>query len=316
MIRWGTVTTTNSPLPRILEFAAWHLELGAHRLYIYLDAPDPEAAQVLGAHPKIRVFTTDADWWAKRGKRPEKHQARQGRNARHANNRRPETDWLAHIDVDEFLLPRRPIAEQLAELPDTCLCARVRPVEALAPMPGGGTPETLFKAFHLDQRDRQRAAEACFPTWGRHLSGGFLSHVAGKLFFRPGTEGLDIRIHNVTLGEQTNPGERRLPDTELGHFHAADWDHFLSAYRFRLAQGSYRAELKPQARGEGAVSLHDLFALIEEAGGEAALRAFYDEVCTASPDLTRRLAEHGLLRRWTLDLPALRARHFGGPPER
>lgn len=313
MIRWGTVTTTNAPLPRILEFAAWHLEQGAQRLYIYLDEADPAAEEVLSAHPKIRAFTTDAAWWAKRGRRPEKHQARQARNARHANNRKPEVDWLAHIDVDEFLLPARPLADQLAELPPDCLCARVRPVEALASAPDQA--ETLFKAFPLDQSARQRAAEACFPTWGRHLSGGFLSHVAGKLFFRPGTEGLDIRIHNVTLGERMNPGERPLPETELGHFHAADWTHFLAAYRFRLTRGSYRADLKPQARGEGAVNLNTLFAMIEEDGGETALRAFYKEVCTATPDLVQRLSDHGLLRRRTMTLPALRARHFPAAPE-
>ena len=34
MIRWGTVTTTNAPLPEILDFAAWHLELGAHRVHL------------------------------------------------------------------------------------------------------------------------------------------------------------------------------------------------------------------------------------------------------------------------------------------
>nr|WP_240989198.1 glycosyltransferase family 2 protein [Salipiger mangrovisoli] len=300
-------------MTRILDFAAWHLEQGAHRLYIYLDAPDPEAEAVLNAHPKIRVFCTDAAWWAKRGKRPDKHQARQARNARHANSRKPETDWLAHIDIDEFLLPCRPLAEQLAELPTECLCARVRPVEALAPLPGTEAEEMLFKAFHLEQQARQRAAEACFPTWGRHLSGGFLSHVAGKLFFRTGTEGLDIRIHNVTLGAQMNPGERALADTELGHFHTGDWAHFLAAYRFRLAKGSYRAELKPQVRGEDAVSLHDLFCLIEEAGGEAALRAFFDEVCTATSELIGRLSQQGLLRRRHMPLPALRARHF--PPD-
>ncbi|MCA0994298.1 glycosyltransferase family 2 protein [Alloyangia pacifica] len=315
MIRWGTVTTTNAALPRILEFAAWHLEQGAHRLYIYLDAPDPQAEAVLSSHPKLRVFTTDDAWWQKRGNRPDMHQVRQCRNARHANNRKPETDWLAHVDVDEFLLPARPLADQLAALPADCLCARVRPIEALSPAPGVESAETLFKAFHLEQKARQSAAEACFPTWGRHLSGGFLSHVAGKLFFRSGTEGLEIRIHNVLLGDQMNPGERHLPETELGHFHAADWTHFLGAYRFRLARGSYRAELRPQVRGTEAVSLHQLFAMIEEAGGEEALRAFYDEVCTAKPELTARLDRHGLLRRCRMDLPALRAKHFPGAPQ-
>ncbi|MDO6585000.1 glycosyltransferase family 2 protein [Salipiger sp. 1_MG-2023] len=305
-VTWGTVTTTNAPLPRILDFAAWHLELGARRVYLYLDEDMPEAQAVLSAHPKLRVFRTDEAWWAKRGRRPVKHQARQGANARHANNRKPEVDWLAHIDTDEFLLPARPLAEQLAALPPDCLCARVRPIEALV----SDGPETLFKACPQDQRARQEAAQACFPTWGAHLSGGFLSHVAGKLLFRAGTPGLQIRIHNVTLGDVDNPGMVRLADTELGHFHAGDWAHFLSLYRFRLAQGSYRSELKPQARTQGALSLHDLFALIEQSGGEDALRRFHTEVCTARPELLTRLDGLGLLRRHRMGLSQLRARHF------
>lgn len=312
MTRWGTVTTVKAPLRTVLDFAAWHLEQGAHRLYIYLDDPTPETEAALAAHPKIRVFTTDDAWWAKRNGRPEKHQARQAANARHANNRKPEVDWLAHIDVDEFMLCESPIADHLAALPADTLCARVRPVEALAPGSGTAPGETAFKAFPLDQQARQKAAEACFPTWGRHLSGGFLSHVAGKLFFRAGTPGLQIRIHNVTLDGIQNPGQAELPGIELGHFHAADWDHFIAAYRFRLARGSYRAELKPQARTEGAVNLHDLFRSIEETGGEPGLRAFFAEVCTADRELCTRLEAHGLLRRRRMDLAALRTRHFPG----
>lgn len=310
MTLWGTVTTVKAPLEAILNFAAWHLEMGAHRLYIYLDEDAPRTLEILKAHPKIRAIHTGSAYWAKRNGRPYKHQARQGINARHAGNRRAEVDWLAHIDVDEFLLSDRPVADQLSELPEDALCARIRPVEALAPGTGTAEGETAFKAFHLDQQARQRAAEACFPTWGRHLSGGFLSHVAGKLFFRAGTEGLQIRIHNVILNGTQNPGQVDLPGIELGHFHADSWDHFIAAYRFRLDRGSYRAELKPQVRRGDAVNLHDLFRSIEAEGGEPALRAFFGQVCTASPGLCQRLDTHGLLRRRRMDLDTLRTRHF------
>ncbi|MBP0481971.1 glycosyltransferase family 2 protein [Sagittula salina] len=306
---WGTVTTVKAPLEAIQRFAAWHLEQGAHRVYIYLDEDVPETLNALKTHPKIRVMHTDADYWAKRKGRPEKHQVRQSMNARHCNNRKPEVDWLAHIDVDEFLIPDRPIANQLSAMPAEALCARVRPMEALAPMPGDAGP-TAFKAFHRDQKARQDAAEACFPTWGPHLSGGFLSHVAGKLFFRTGLKGLQIKIHNVILNEVKNPGQADLPGIALGHFHANDWPHFLSSYRFRLERGSYRADLKPQVRRAGALSLHDLFCVIEADGGETALRAFFDEVCLATPTLCERLNRHGLLRRHDLDLDRLRAGHF------
>ncbi|WP_323770141.1 glycosyltransferase family 2 protein [Antarctobacter sp.] len=310
MTRWGTVTTVKAPLEAIQTFVAWHLEQGAHRIYLYLDEDAPQTFAALKAHPKIRVTQTDAAYWAKRNGRPDKHQARQAANARHANNRKPEVGWLAHIDVDEFLLSGRSISDQLAALPADALCVRVRPVEALAPGSGTAEGETAFKAFHLDQAARQHAAQACFPTWGRHLSGGFLSHVAGKLFFRAGTKGLQIRIHNVILNDVQNPGQVALPDIELGHFHADSWDHFLTSYRFRLARGSYRAELKPQVRAKDAVTLHDLFQGIEEAGGEPALRRFYDEVCVADRALCDRLEAHGLLRRHRLKLAELRDCHF------
>ncbi|WGW02582.1 glycosyltransferase family 2 protein [Tropicibacter oceani] len=307
---WGIVSTIKAPLPAILDFAAWHLELGAQRLYLYLDDPAPDTQAVLAAHPKIRVQHTDAAWWAKRNGRPDKHQVRQCKNARHANNRKPEVDWLAHIDVDEFLLPQTPLGAQLAALAPDTLCARVRPVEALAAGSGTAEGETAFKAFHLDQKQRQQAAQACFPTWGRHLSGGFLSHVAGKLFFRTGLGGLDIKIHNVTLDGVQNPGQVELTGVELGHFHSSSWDHFIAGYRFRLERGSYRAELKPQVRQGDALNLHDLFRTIEAEAGEDGLRAFFDEVCTASAPLCDRLERHGLLRRHRMDLAALRARHF------
>lgn len=307
MTLWGTVTTTNAPLRDVLDFSAWHLELGAHRVYLYLDHDDPGACAALD-HPKLRIVHTDAAWWAKRHGRPDKHQARQSANARHANNRKPEVDWLTHIDTDEFLLPASPVAEQLGRLPADALCARIRPVEALAQSDASPPGETLFKAFHLDPKARQEAAQDCFPTFGAHLSGGFLSHVAGKLFFRP-TKGLQIKIHNVILNGEQNPGQQDLPGIELGHFHAADWDHFLRAYRFRLDRGSYRAELKSQVRQPGALNLHDLFAMIEE---EDALRAFFDEVCMANRPLVDRLHAHGLLRRHQMPFDLLRRKHFPG----
>ncbi|MCE0504253.1 glycosyltransferase family 2 protein [Roseivivax sp. GX 12232] len=312
MTRWGLVTTLKAPLPRALEFAAWHLELGAARLHLYLDDGDPEAARALSAHPRIRVTETGPDYWQSKGGRPERHQNRQCRNARHANNRAGDLDWLAHVDVDEFLLPGGPegsVAETLAALPHSALCARMRPVEALAPTGAPGTTR-LFKDFHLDQARRQAAAERVFGPWARHLSGGFLSHVAGKLFFRAGTKGLQIRIHNVILEGQQNPGEVPLPSLRLGHFHAASWAEFEAAYAFRRDAGSYRAELNPQARGRDALNLHALFARIEGEGGRPALRRFYEEVATASPELTSRLAAEGLLLSREMDLKALVARHF------
>ena len=49
-----------------------------------------------------------------------------------------------------------------------------------------------------------------------------------------------------------------------------------------------------------------------DSGGEAALKRFHDEVCTATPRLIGALARNGLLRERRMDFAVLRARHFPG----
>ena len=39
MPTWGLAATIKAPVAETLHFAAYHIEAGAHRLYIYLD-PD------------------------------------------------------------------------------------------------------------------------------------------------------------------------------------------------------------------------------------------------------------------------------------
>jgi len=310
--RWGLVATVKAPARAVLDFAAWHLELGAHRLYIHLDAPDPALLARLKAHPRIRATLTGPGYWQKTtGQRPAKHQARQTVNATRVLARTPEVDWLGHIDVDEFLLPDASVAAALAALPEAVLTARMRPAEALAPAPGLAPPDRALKRVTVDRPTRRAQTERLFPAYARGLDGGFLSHVAGKLFVRTTLAGAEFRIHNVFRGPDRNPGHAELPAITLCHMHAADADDWLARYRFRHARGSYRSELKPPRPAEdGGMSLHAMLAAIEAEAGEAGLRAFFDEVCTARPALLDALAAEGLLHRARIDLDAARARHF------
>lgn len=311
MTRWGIVATVKAPERAVLDFAAWHLELGAHRLYIHLDAPDPALQARLKAHPRIRVTQTGAGYWAQHGRRPQKHQVRQTVNATRVLARAPEVDWLAHIDVDEFLLPDHDVADHLAALPADILTARLRPVETLAPAGDIAPPDWALKAMSLDRPTRRAQTERLFPTYARGLDGGFLSHVAGKLFARTTLAGAEFRIHNLLQDGTRNPGHAELPGIALCHMHAPDAETWLAHYRFRHASGSYRAELKPPRPPEdGGMSLHEMLAAIEAEAGEPGLRAFFDEVCTARPALLEALAAEGLLRRVTIDLDAARARQF------
>lgn len=303
-MHWGLVATVKAPVTDVLNFVAHHVELGAHRVYIYLDAPDDTAFAPLKAHPKVRVTRCDDNYWSQHKRRPKKHQVRQSANASHAY-RRSELDWLAHIDVDEFLWTPTPVADRLADLPETALCARLYPAEALA---GDGT---AFKTVPRPRERRQAITERLYPTFGRFLNGGFLSHVEGKLFLRTGLADIQFRIHNVFQDELKNPGEVPLDDIILCHLHAKSWEDFIAAYRFRLERGSYRADLAPmRPLLEGGMTLHHLLRTIEADRGEAGLRAFYDELCADTPDHRRRLRAEGLLHLCDLDLDRSRARQF------
>ena len=313
MTKWGLTATIKAPATEIFNFAAYHLDQGAHRLYLYLDEPNPQAYPTLKAHPKIRVTTCDDAYWNRVGrKRPAKHQSRQTFNATRTYARKAEVDWLIHIDVDEFLWPDIPgqsIADILGALPAKTLCARARPIESLADPVSGAI--TAFKGFIPSAGDRARVVSQIYPQFGRFTKGGFLSHLAGKLFVRTGLSPLTVKIHNVFHDTQMNPGETELAQIALCHCHATSWDQWIATYRFRLEQGSYRAELAPsEPRDQGGMSLHEVLTIIESDAGEAGLRAFYDEFCADTPDLRARLNAEGLLRLCDLQLDAKKRKHF------
>ncbi len=304
--RWGIVATILAPAEELLTFAAYHLEAGAHRVHIYLDAPNPPAFKALKNHPKCRVTTCDDCWWDKRKGRPDKHQVRQAMNASHAYNRKAEVDWLIHIDVDEFLVAERPVSDILSALPASIRAARARPMEALA------GDNTAFKGFIPGGPDRARLNQMIYPTFGDYLKGGFLSHLAGKVFLRTGQENVKLRIHSgFQNGEEIKSIDLPQDDIALAHCHAKTWEDWLAHYRFRLERGSYRSELAPnRPREKGGLSIHELFRQIEDHDGETGLRAFFDEVCADSADLRARLEAHGLLRKANLGLRNPLSTHF------
>lgn len=305
MSTWGLSATIRAPAPDILRFAAYHLEKGAHRLYIYLDDENPQAYKALKAHPKIRVVTSDDAYWKKlKIQRPDRHQVRQTYNATHTYNRKAEVDWLIHMDVDEFLVAQAPISGALGALPPTQTSARVRPMELL------GGSDNAFKAF-IPSGGRHALVNDIYPTFGMHIRGGFLSHLAGKLFVRTGLPDISVRIHNAFQEDVILPDAAELTQIDLAHCHATSWEAWRTAFNYRLEKGSYRAELKAATATEkGGMTLHDLFKMIEADSGETGLRQFYDEVIGDSPDMRARLYAHGLLRLVNLDLNAVAQKHF------
>lgn len=313
MSSWGVVSTIKASSEDILNFVAHHLELGAKHLWIYLDDDAPEAMTELKAHPLVSATRTRKKYWLEGlGKRPPMHQHRQTFNAEHAYARSGnEIEWLAHIDVDEFLFSNNEINSILDTLPDTCVVGRVRPCEALAKPSGTEFQSDIhhFKAFVPNWKHKRDVVADIYPNFGEHLKGGFVSHVAGKMFIRTGVPNLQIRIHNVFQGEDGNPGQVELTDVELLHFHTTSWKHWNDVFSFRHRKGSYRADLgSARPLEQGGMTMHQLLDMLaQERGG---LDTFYREVCLDTPALRDKLEQHEMLRTHRLRFDETRRKHF------
>jgi hypothetical protein len=304
---WGIVSTTRAPLADILRFAAYHLDLGVDRLVIFLDEPNRRAVRILREHPRIGVrVCNDAYWQRRKRARPEKHQVRQSFNA-NLIYRQTDLDWLAHIDVDEFLWSDTPIPDLLSAVPRHIPAVRVRPIEALT------GDDDLYKAFIPAGSRRDELVEEIYPVYGGFVLGGFLGHVQGKLFVRTGLPNLRDRIHNLYQNGTFLPCKTELTGVDLCHRHAPDWDHWLAHYRFRLARGSYQpGGTLNVARERGGLNKHELLSWIEEDQGIEGLRAFFNEIGGADPNVRKRLHEHGMIRHRPLELEEKVAKHFPG----
>ncbi|WP_299587296.1 glycosyltransferase family 2 protein [uncultured Tateyamaria sp.] len=294
-LRWGIVSTVKAPLRKVAEFIAHHLDLGAHRIHIHLDVPDPALAERL-AHPKVR-FTQcdDAYWQGKPNRARETHQMRQAFNATRVY-RIIALDWLAHIDVDELLLPPAPMTELLAAVDPQASHVSVDPREML---------DDWGATRHFKRPVGGATKRSVYPTFGEHVPGGFISTLSPKVIARRGLDDIRFGIHALRLRGKIVRSGTTIPGLDLGHAHAPDFETFQRHLAYRLTKGSYhdrRGHLNPLG--------HLIRALMDDPDPDA-LRRFHAEMCGATPERLDLMAAHGMLVSARLDLDAKVARFFG-----
>ena len=294
-LRWGIVSTVKAPLHRVAQFIAFHLDLGAHRVHIHLDVPDQALADRL-SHPKVRFIQCDDAYWdGKPNRARSTHQMRQVYNATRVY-RMTQLDWLAHIDVDEFILSPKPMPELLARVDVDASHVALKPVEM---MDSTGDPHHFKRSASSSQRGQ------IYPTFGDHVPGGFIGTRSPKIIARRGLAEVRLGIHALRHFADVVPGAASLPGVELGHAHAPDFDTFKRHMTYRLAKGSYH-----DRNGEANRRGHLIRMLMEDPDPDA-LRMFHTELCVPTDKRLALLAAHDLLRSETLDLDAKVARFFG-----
>jgi hypothetical protein len=239
MASWGLVTTVKAPEEQVLAFVAHHLSLGVTRIWIYFDDPDDPAFAAVAGHPRVTATRCTDAYWAARGRRHERHQNRQSRNARDAYER-CGTDWIGHIDVDEFLYPNRLIADILDDVPKKELLLKLEPFEAMHdPL----LPDDIFTSREFRgalRHEHWPLRRRALGPYRQMIRDGMLSHSVGKVMVRTGVAGLSPRLHSVMRQGVRLPTPDWHPEVKLLHFHAQDRKAWLDALPFRLTKGAYQ----------------------------------------------------------------------------
>jgi hypothetical protein len=248
MATWSLVSTVKAPEEKVLAFVAYHLTLGVDRIWLFFDDPAQPIPEPLARHPRVTVTLCDENHWLHAWKkRPPQHQNRQTQNARLTYRELVTSDWIVHIDVDEFLLTARPIAAILDEEPADTIAMRLEPFEAMHDplLPDDIYTSREFRgALRHEYWPRRRAA---LGPYRKVIRDGMLSHSVGKTMFRTRVPGLLPRLHAVMVNREIIAPAAWQPEIRLLHFHAQDKAAWLAAVPFRMTKGAYQFRPELQA---------------------------------------------------------------------
>lgn len=304
--RWGIVTTAKEAPDLLLAFAAHHASIGASRIHLYLDDPDPDLARRLVEIPGVDVTLCDEIYWQMvRGKRPSAQENRQVENAMDAYGR-TDVDWLIHIDADEFISPRANIVTELTFVPDEFHFVELEVRERVYTPEHG--PMSIFSGqFRVPLNRRARAARALFGDMAAFTTRGFSGHCAGKSFVRVGLEHLIMGIHVPRLRKVGN--ERLMSlishSATLLHFDGLTPAHWITKMARYGAQENY---VKTDRLGEH--RRRQLEYVLEYQGNRQAVEALHDLLKVVTAEDAARLRALGFLEPADVD-PALGLQMFG-----
>ncbi|MBY0351221.1 glycosyltransferase family 2 protein [Tabrizicola sp.] len=280
MASWAIVSTMKAPEEKVLAFVAHHLSLGADHLWLFFDDPAQPIPQPLQDHPRVTVTLCDeAHWIRVLQRRPPQHQNRQTHNARFAYREQVASDWIAHIDVDEFILPVRPVSAILDDTPTDTIAMKMEPFEAMHDplLPDDIYTSREFRgALRHEHWPRRRAA---LGVYRKVIRDGMLSHTVGKVIYRTGVANLLPRLHAVMVDKVFVPTPTWQPEMKLLHFHSQDRAAWEAALPFRMTRGAY--QFRPE-----------LQAFLAEATPEA-IDKFYRRTQMMSVDLRDELVQVG-----------------------
>lgn len=291
---YSIVSTMREQPEIIAAFVAHHLTLDVQELMIFLDGPDPEVEAMLAGLPRCRVTICNDQYWqdVQACERPQNVVQRQKKNYNLAR-KWASSDWLVHIDSDEFLMTTGSLSAELAAIgPETDL-VRIRNLERF--MPEGAVSSHIYQGLFRDQIIDRKLGRAIYGDSARLLNNGLTGYKRGKTATRVSST-QNFGLHAPKTEDDENDTAHSSVSTQLLHFDGFTPLHWVSKLLKRFARGQTK----------GSKARQQQMNFLSEASTGAERVSLYQKLMVLTPDVQNELRKQGALREFSFDpLPAM-----------
>ena len=247
---WSVVATVDEPAALVLAFALHHLELGAARIHLFLDGPNPQAEDALRDLPQVQLVVCDAAHWASsvRRRNPKLHTGRQlvNANVAYAQTR---SDWLLHCDCDEFVRDGAALTEELSATGPNRVYLKLPVAERVYPPDAPPDATDPFDGiFRFPLSDFDTLGSQIYGDLALFLKDGVTGHRAGKAVVRTGLP-ITMGIHSPE-----GPPPHRTARSRLLHFDGLT----RLQYQIKLLRRSHEPPItRPLRHGLARIAQYD-----------------------------------------------------------
>ena len=294
---WDIVVTAHEPEPCILAFIAYHLNIGASEIFLYLDRPgnaSEKLERTLSKKTNVHVRICDSEYWAKlMGRRPRHVPQRQTANAQDAMNK-SKADWLLHCDIDEFVANDERVFDRLDSAPLTTDSIMLRVAERVTTQsdPEENIYSSTFRRTTPLALDHELVD--VYGDFASFLSKNTAGYPTGKSFVRT-NQGIIMGVHEPKGCEGGRAvSQESLPISSIFHFDGFSQKAFISKMQFHRENGRRLPSLAKRA-----LQVQYLEAHLDD---PMALEVFYEGLKMISEDQEAFLWRKGWLMHHDLDI--------------
>lgn len=247
-MNWSVVSTVAEPAQLVCAFVAHHLHLGAARVHLFLDRPDESTQHLLSGVEGVALTVCDEAYWRERGGRPELVTERQKINAQSVYDS-GDTEWLLHLDADEFLYHSAGLIEAMQHADPSCAELRVGVRERVR-ISGDRRSDIFAGCFRIPA---ERPESFYRSIYGEEAAGflhkGLKAYSHFKTLYRRG-RGLALGIHAARNGREVKSHPASVPGRPLLHFDGLTPLSWVQKMYQKLLIEDYRNKPNPARRAQ------------------------------------------------------------------